>query len=411
MEKFKKRLFFVNNRFPLPIEMGIDARVMSLLAALSRRFVIDLVCPVSSESKLDCIPELKKYCRHVEAFLSPNRKSMLHRILYKISFTFSYLCKGTPSHLFYSSLLEVKKRILHLIRNNYYDVVFFEYWFWDKELIQACRGLKVIDTNDVQFMRESRIQEGRLPLLFKPFIRFQMRRYMKKEMERTNLFDLIIATKEEDKETFQKYLGPQKEIIVSLTGVDTEYFSPQAVNSEEKILIFYGAMNSHMNIKGALYLYKKIMPFIWNQEKDVKLMILGSNPPEEITALTSDPRVNITGYVDDVRSYLGLGRVVVLPLQMAYGHRGRLFEVMAMAIPIVATPQAIHGMDVGTGEGVLIEESPQLFAQAVLNILNNHVYAEELGRRGRNAAVTKSSLQATYGRLTDYLAESIPARS
>jgi len=407
MEARKKRLLFVNNRFPLPIEMGIDARVISLLAAFSRKFDLDLVCPVAQESRLNYIPELKKYCRHLEAFLAPNRKSMLHRLLYKILFALSYLFRGTPSHLFYTSLSGIRKRILDLIRTNSYDIIFLEYWFWDKELIQACNGLKVVDANDVQFIREGRIRERKAFPLFKPFMKFQVSRYKKKELDRMRLFDLIIATKEEDKEIFHRCLGSQKEIVISPTGVDTDYFSPRALRSEEKTVIFYGAMNSHMNIDGALYLYRKIMPFIWEQQKDVKLMILGSNPPSEISALASNPRVTVTGYVKDVRDYLAMGNVVALPLRMEYGHRGRIFEIMAMGIPIVATPEAIKGMDIGSSEGIVVEKFSLPFAQAVLNILNNRVYADQLGMQGRKAAVERFSHQATYGRLADLLSESV----
>jgi len=407
----RKRLLFINNRFPFPIEMGIDARVINLLAVFSQKIDLDFVCLADQENSFNYIPELKKYCRHLEAFLVPNRKSMLHRLLYKIMFVLSYLFRGTPSHLFYTSLSEIKKRILNLIRNNSYDIIFFEYWFWDKELIQACNGLKVIDTNDVQFIRESKIQERKAFPLLKPFIKFQMYRYKKKELERMKLFDLIIATREEDRETFHRFLGSQKKTIIFPTGVDTDYFSPRVLRSAEKTVTFYGAMSSNMNIDGALYLYRKIMPFIWEQQKDAKLMILGSNPPSEIRALASDPRVTVTGYVKDVRDYLAMGTVVTLPLRMEYGHRGRIFEVMSMAIPIVLTPQVVQGMEIRNGEGLLIEDSPQSFARAVLNLLDDQGYAVELGMKGRKAVIERFSVQATYDRMIDFLVEYIHTRN
>jgi glycosyltransferase involved in cell wall biosynthesis len=164
-------------------------------------------------------------------------------------------------------------------------------------------------------------------------------------------------------------------------------------------------MNNLMNIDGILYLSKKIMPFIWDKKKNTKLMVVGSNPPEEIRALASDPRITVTGYVKDVRDYLAMGRVVVLPLRMEYGHRGRIFEVMAMGIPLVVTPQAIKGMEIRNGEGLLIEESPQSFAQAVLTILEDPSYAEELGMRGRKVTLEKFSIEATYNKLADFLFE------
>ncbi|MCX5885192.1 MAG: glycosyltransferase family 4 protein [Proteobacteria bacterium] len=404
MEEFKKRLLFVNNRFPYPVEMGIDMRVTNLLEALSRKFDIDFVCIVGSKEKFNYIPELKKYCHHVEAFLVPNRKSQLHRLIYKISFAFSYLFKGTPSHFFYTNLSEIKKRILNLIQNNHYDIIFFEYWFWDKRLINACKGLKVIDANDIQFERIFQFRRGKFQAFSNVWIRFQRDRYMKRECEHLNLFDLIIVTTDKDKKTLQNCLSSQKEIVISPTGVDTDYFSPRVVPNEES-LVFYGDMSHSINIDGGLYLYKEIMPLIWNKKKNVKLSIVGNSPPAEIKALDSDHRVTVTGYVKDVRDWLAMAKVVVLPLRFEFGHRGRIYEVMAMGIPLVVTPQAIKGMGLQNGEGLLIADSPVSITEAVLKILNNTEYATELGMKGRKTVCERFSKAATYDRLTGFLYE------
>ena len=407
MDKSKKRLLFVNDHLPYPVDMGIDIRVTNLLENFSRRFVVDLVCRVGKKDNLDYISQTKQYCDHVEAFLAPNRRSSLHRFSYKLLFCLSYFFKGTPNELYYNNLSGIKNRILNLIRNNHYDILFFEYWFWDKEVIQAGNGLKVVDTNDVQFQRELQIREKKSRTLYQPFIQYKMNQYMKMELEHLNLFDLMIVTNEEDKKTLHNYLGTEKEIETFSTGTDTDYFSPRKIETENDNLVFYGAMNNLMNRDGVLYLYQEIMPLIWDKKKNVKLMVVGSNPPDEIRALASDPRITVTGYVQDVRDFLAMGRVVVLPLRMEYGHRGRIFEVMAMGIPIVITPQGIKGMEIKDEEGVLIEESPQSFARAVLNLLEDQAYAEDVGLRGRKVALEKFSMGATYNKFTDFLFEHV----
>jgi glycosyltransferase involved in cell wall biosynthesis len=405
MEEAKKKLLFVNSHLPYPIDQGISARVINLLQSFSRRFEVDLICRLRFKERAVYIPQVKMYCHQLETFLAPNSRTQLHRLLYKISFAFSHLFKGTPADLFYNNLPAIKRKLLNRIRSDSYDVIFFEYWYWDKDLIQAGNAIKVVDTNDFQFLRESRIREKKSNILFKPFIRFQMNHYLQMELRSLNLFDLIVATNKEDKKSFQKYLGANKEIIISATGVDTEYFSPRETNAEEDSLIFYGAMANPINIDGALYLCKEIMPLIWEKKKEATLIIVGNNPPPEIKALASDPRIIVTGFVEDVRDYLAKGRLLVLPLTYGFGHRGRVFEVMAMGIPIVVTPQAILGMGLKNGEGLLIEESPLYFAQRVLNILDNREYARELGREGRRLVLERFSRQATYDRLTDFLFE------
>lgn len=407
MEKSKKRLLFLYNRFPYPVKIGIDSRVMYLLESLSKRFEVDLVCNVQEKEQLKYIPVIQKYCKRVEAHLTPNRKSPFHRLFFKTFFLFSYLFKGTPSHLFYSSLPETRKRIKNLIKKINYDVFFFEYWFWDKSIIQSCKGFRIIDTNDVQFLRETNIKMHLTKNHLKHFVKYQLKRYQNLEIDHMKLFDLIITTTEQDKKTFMEYLGKEKKYIVTSTGVDIRYFSPREKKTQDDLIIFYGAMNGHINIDAVLYLYQKIMPLIWKQKKDIKLMVLGSNPPKEIIDLTSDSRIIVTGYVKDVRDYLAMGDLVALPLRRGYGHRGRIFEVMAMAKPLVVSPVTIQGMDIGIDEGIIIANSPETFAQAVLNILNNKSYAKELGRKGRKTIEERFSNRATYDQLTDFISENL----
>jgi glycosyltransferase involved in cell wall biosynthesis len=132
---------------------------------------------------------------------------------------------------------------------------------------------------------------------------------------------------------------------------------------------------------------------------------VGNNPPAEIKALDSDHRVTVTGYVKDVRDYLAMAKVVVLPLRFEFGHRGRIYEVMAMGIPLVVTPQAIKGMGLQNGEGLLIEDLPVSITDAVLKIMNNTEYAMELGMKGRKTVCERFNKAATYDRLTGFLYE------
>jgi glycosyltransferase involved in cell wall biosynthesis len=81
-----------------------------------------------------------------------------------------------------------------------------------------------------------------------------------------------------------------------------------------------------------------------------------------------------------------------------------------MGVPIVVTPQAIKGMGIKNGEGLLIEETPSSFAQAVLNVIDNQAYAKELGVRGRKVVLERFSKEATYDRLTEFLFEYLSKR-
>ena len=94
----------------------------------------------------------------------------------------------------------------------------------------------------------------------------------------------------------------------------------------------------------------------------------------------------------------------MLPLRIGWGIRGRVFELMSLGVPVVATPIAVEGMGLRAGEGIVIAESPDEIAIAVDRILADPAGCAELGRRGREYAVAHVSLAATYGRLSGFLA-------
>ena len=55
------------------------------------------------------------------------------------------------------------------------------------------------------------------------------------------------------------------------------------------------------------------------------------------------PGVHVTGRVPDVRPYLAHAAVAVAPLRIARGIQNKVLEAMAMARPVVASPQAHRG--------------------------------------------------------------------
>ena len=90
-------------------------------------------------------------------------------------------------------------------------------------------------------------------------------------------------------------------ITVLSNGVDLEYFHPNLdVQRDAETLVFSGKMSYHANISMVNYLAAEIMPRIWQKRPSVQLMIVGKDPTAEIRALSVDPRITVTGTVNDI---------------------------------------------------------------------------------------------------------------
>ena len=97
------------------------------------------------------------------------------------------------------------------------------------------------------------------------------------------------------------------------------------------------------------------------------------------------------------------------PLRIGWGIRGRVFEVMALGVPVVATPVAVDGMGLEDGEGILMARTPAEFTDIVARLLIDAPWRQEVGERGRRVAVQKASIGATYDRLAAFLRDRVAA--
>ena len=109
---------------------------------------------------------------------------------------------------------------------------------------------------------------------------------------------------------------PLDNVFFSPHGVDYEYFAPDPmVKREPQTLIFTGNMKYMPNVDGAIYFCNEILPLIRQRLPDVKLNIVGTNPLPEVQALGADPRINVTGRVPDLRTFMNQATVSIAPMR------------------------------------------------------------------------------------------------
>ena len=189
-------------------------------------------------------------------------------------------------------------------------------------------------------------------------------------------------------------------ISVLPNGVDLQYFSPMQVERRPQNVVFSGKMSYHANVATALYLHQQIMPLIWQQRPEATLTIVGSKPPKAIQALASDRRVEVTGYVDDLRSYVCRAEVMLSPMVYSVGIQNKVLEAMALGTPVVVAAQAAMALGTVAGRDLLVAESAQEFASATLRLMDDAELCAKLCRYGREYVEQQHDWQKVTQRLT-----------
>src|SRR5262249_19518677 len=176
------------------------------------------------------------------------------------------------------------------------------------------------------------------------------------------------------------------------TGVDIEYFRPLGDEIEDT-LVFTGSMDWLPNEDGIFYFIQEILPRIRQQVANVKLQVVGRKPSPRLQALAAEHshHVLLTGWVDDIRPFLGKGAVCIVPLRIGSGTRLKIFEAMAMAKAVVSTTIGAEGLPVQHGTELLLADSPDDFARSTVTLLKDASARRHLGRAARELVATKYS--------------------
>jgi glycosyltransferase involved in cell wall biosynthesis len=136
------------------------------------------------------------------------------------------------------------------------------------------------------------------------------------------------------------------------------------------------------NSGAALYFHRAILPLIWRERPEVRLLIVGKNPPRSVVKLREDPRITVTGTVPDIRPYLWQASVGIDPVRMAAGMQNKLIEGLAAGLPMVISPEANEGIHAPEGSALLVGRTPEEFASHVIWLLNNRQRAQAIATAG-----------------------------
>ena len=97
------------------------------------------------------------------------------------------------------------------------------------------------------------------------------------------------------------------------------------------------------------------------------------------------------------------GTILVVPLRIASGIRMKIIESWARGIPVVATPEAVRGLEAGDGRELLLARDGHEFANAIRRLNEEAGLRKQLTEAGRTMVATRhdparivSLLEETY---------------
>jgi polysaccharide biosynthesis protein PslH len=184
-------------------------------------------------------------------------------------------------------------------------------------------------------------------------------------------------------------LCPSAHLRYAPNVVDVAAITPIVPAVDQRRAIFVANFAYEPNRNGLRFLLDDVFPRVWAELPDAKLALVGAGLEQ---SPSTDVRVETLGFVDDLRAAYARASCAVVPLLQGGGTPLKFVEALAYGLPIVATPRAAAGLDVIDEEHCLIANGPDAFAAALVRVLRDDM--PELGRRGRQLAVERYSIEA-----------------
>ncbi len=403
------RILFLSLRCPYPPHRGDRIRSYHFIKQLSKRHDITSVFFAESDSDIEAVEYLQPFCERVEWVRFRPSFASINTAIHCLS--------PNPLQVHYWYSPQMQRKINQLLAEVDYDLIHAQLFRMGQYVKKTCGITKILDLCDSLALNLSRRAE--LDCTPKRYlVKLEEKRVRRYEVEIMKSFDggTVVANFDRD-----YLLNQDKDLNLSVVpmGVDLKYFNPYQDNVENgdesysmtssiknngskdssKNLLFTGTMNYFPNSDAVVYFCNDVFPLIQEQHPDITFYIVGNHPTEQVRKLSEKKGVVVTGFVPDIRPYFQNASVFVAPLRAGSGIQTKNLEAMAMGTPVVTTSIGAMGLEAEANKELLIADTPELFAEHVINLLDNPNIQQQLAKAGRKRVETSYDWQVLVERL------------
>jgi glycosyltransferase involved in cell wall biosynthesis len=362
---------------PFPPNSGGRSRTYNLVKHLHHDYELTLVCFGRPEEQAFDLTPMRDLCELIVVDRAPSPGTLKAARL--------SLTSPRPITMRLYHTLEMVRIIADLFIHRTIDLVHVESFYMLPNLPDPVGVPVLLSEPAIEYVAWGRHARVAQPWYTRPAILLEalkMRFWEPRAWSDASVVGVMSAVDQQA----VKRVTPDIKTALTPNGVDVDYFhiDPE-VSRDSRTAIFLGDYKYFPNSDAALYFAHEILPLVRQKRDDFRLVLVGKDPPPELLALHNDPNapINVTGLVDDTRPYLQSSAVFVCPLRSGSGTRFKLLEALACGCPVVSTSVGAEGLNAVDGEHMLLRDTPQAFADAILHILDHPELGVQIGQQGR----------------------------
>ncbi len=370
------KILFLSTWYPCPPDNGSKLRVYHLLRTLAERHQVTLLSFAFATARPEEAGPLGEWGIEVQAVpINPfeaNRAGALRTFL-------------SPRPMASRPIPAMRDLVARTLRAEAYDVVIASTEMMAEYALMAPGDTpKILEEHNAMTRWARERYEGTSGAVQRArcWVSWQKGRwYERRSFPR---FDLVTLVSQQDRQATLEVIGaggPRVEVVPN--GVDCAHNRPGLAQPRPASLVFNGSLTYSANYDAMRWFLAEVYPRIRAQVPGVSLTITGSAQDVDLAGLALDDTVHLTGFVEDVRIPVAQASVAVAPIRQGGGTRLKILEALALGTPVIATAKGAEGLDAMDGRHLMIADTPGLFAERTVQLLQDRALRDRLTANGR----------------------------
>ena len=391
------RILFLTQVLPYPLDAGPKVRAYYTLRHLARRHEVALLSFVRGSDTQQSIDHLRQFCSMVRTV--PIRRSKARDLWHLIQ----SLHTGHPFLAIRDHVPQMRSAVQEMVEQyGPFQVVHADQlWMAPYALIareaagQEGGPYAILDQHNAVFRVAERLAQTDPNRLRRILWRMETPKLKAYEARMCHSFDRVVWVAQEDEEAMSVIRSPRadgrRQAVIPI-AIEPEH-EPIKRDACHRVT-FIGSLHWPPNAEGILWFREHVWPLVRSAVPSACLTVLGHQAQRVVKSNAADGVESVSS--SNLKPYLRETSVCVVPLLSGAGMRVKILDAWAWGLPVVITHVGADGLPARNEGDLLLADSAQDFAAAVVRILKEPSLASRLAAEGRRTVKSLYDWRQAY---------------